>query len=166
MYVDFVYYQTEYGGKVFENETDIKRYLRKAERILDVYTLGKLEFAFPTNEKTVTAIKDCICELAEFDYQIEQYLVTATEGTGYTQQDDGTVKGKIIKSVSSGSESITYTGVENTASTIISEAAKDKKVRDVYEYGVVKQYLTGLKDANSVMLLYAGDYPGRKCIWE
>ncbi|MBQ6787548.1 MAG: hypothetical protein IJO85_07495 [Lachnospiraceae bacterium] len=165
MYADFEYYQKEYGGKVFPSADDMKRYARKADRILDSSTSGKLEFAFPTDTKTVQAIKDCACELAEFSYQIDQYLAVAAEGAGYITQEDGKVRGKIVKSVSSGSESITYTGADNTVSTIVSQAAKDKKVRDVYEYGVIRGYLTGMKDANGVMLLYAGDYPGRRCVW-
>ena len=165
MYTDFEYYKAEYGGKVFDSEEDIKRYLRKAERVVDTATLGKLEFAFPTDEKTVSAVKDCICELAEFTYQVEKYLEVAAEGSGYVSVG-GEVRGKIIKSISSGSESVTYTGADSTVSTTISEAAKDKKVRDVYEYGVVRNYLTGLKDANGVLLLYAGAYPGRRSVWD
>lgn len=166
MYADFEYYKNEYGGNVFESAEDMKRYERKADRILDAATGGKLEFAFPVEKKTIQAVKDCACELAEFAYQVDMYLSMAADGTGYTKQDDGNVRGKIVKSVSSGSESVTYTGADNTMGTTISEAAKDKKVRDIYEYSVVREYLTGLKDANGVMLLYAGDYPGRRCIWE
>ena len=166
MYADFEYYQNEYGGNVFKSAEERKRHAKKAGRILDTYTLGKLEFAFPTDKKTIEAIKDCECELSEFVYQVEMYLNTAAEGMGYIEQDDGKVRGKIVKSESSGSESVTYTGVDNTANTVISKAAQDKKIRTVYEYGVVKEDLTGLKDVNGVMLLYAGDYPGSKSVWE
>ena len=55
MYADFEYYQTEYGGKM--SAEDYKRFGRRAERRIDGRTGGKLQFAFPTNERDVEAVK-------------------------------------------------------------------------------------------------------------
>ncbi len=156
MYVDSNYYQTEYGGKM--SADDFKRFGRKAERRIDSITGDKLQFAFPTKERDVEAVKDCFCELANFLWQIESYNTAAMESVGTVAQSDGTVKGKVITSISSGSESIGYSfgGSVNTATI---EAAKDKRVADTMIYDMVRDGLGGIADANGVNLLFAGAYP-------
>ncbi len=159
MYADYTYYTTEYGGKM--SADDFKRFGRRAERRIDCITGNKLLFAFPTNERSIEAVKDCVCELADFLWQIEAYNASAMESMGTVAQADGTVKGKVITSISSGSESIGYSA-NGSASTAISEAAKDKKVADTTIYGMVQDGLTGVTDSNGVNLLYAGiPYPVR-----
>lgn len=159
MYADYEYYQTEYGGKM--SADDYKRFVRKAERRIDGITGNKLQFAFPTNERDVEAVKDCVCELADFLYQIDSYNNAAMENMGTVAQADGTVKGKVITSISSGSESIGYSAA-GSASTATMEAAKDKKVADAMIYGMVRDGLGGVPDSNGVNLLYAGiPYPRR-----
>ena len=159
MYADYTYYQTEYGGKM--SADDFKRFGRRAERRIDGITGNKLQFAYPTNERSIEAVKDCVCELADFLYQIDTYNAAAMDSMGTVAQADGTVKGKVITSISSGSESIGYSA-SSSASTTISEAAKDKKVADATIYGVVQDGLTGDADSNGVNLLYAGiPYPVR-----
>lgn len=156
MYADYDYYSTEYGGKM--SADDYKRFGRRAERRIDGITGNKLQFAFPTNARDVEAVKDCVCELADFLYQIDAYNAAAIESMGTVAQADGTVKGKVITSISSGSESIGYSAA-GSASTAIMEAAKDKKVADTMIYGMVRDGLSMVKDANGVPLLYAGlDY--------
>lgn len=159
MYADYTYYQTEYGGKM--SADDFKRFGRRAERRIDGITGNKLQFAYPTNERSIDAVKDCVCELADFIYQIDTYNAAAMESMGTVAQADGTVKGKVITSISSGSESIGYSSA-GSASTAISEAAKDKKVADAMIYGMVQDGLTGAADSNGVNLLYAEiPYPVR-----
>lgn len=159
MYADYEYYQTEYGGKM--SVDDYKRFGRRAERRIDGITGNKLQFAFPTNERSIEAVKDCVCELADFLYQIDAYNAAAMESMGTVAQADGTVKGKVITSISSGSESIGYSA-NGSSSTATMEAAKDKKVADTMIYGMVQDGLTGIADSNGVNLLYAGiPYPVR-----
>lgn len=159
MYADYDYYQTEYGGKM--SADDYKRFGRRAERRIDSITGSKLQFAFPNNERDIEAVKDCVCELADFLWQIETYNQSAMESMGTVAQADGTVKGKVITSISSGSESIGYSAA-GSASTATMEAAKDKKVADTMVYGMVRDGLSGIKDSNGVNLLYAGiPYPRR-----
>lgn len=156
MYADYDYYQTEYGGKM--SADDYKRFGRRAERRIDGITGNKLQFAFPTDSRAVEAVKDCVCELADLLYQIDSYNVAAMESTGTVAQADGTVKGKVITSISSGSESIGYSAA-GSASTATMEAAKDKKVADTMVYGIARDSLGGVSDYNGVNLLYAGAYP-------
>lgn len=162
MYADFNYYQTKYGGKMIKSADDFTHFGRKAERRIDVITGNKLQFAFPTKKKDKEAVKDCFCELTEFLYQIDRYQSAIMESTGVVAQADGTVKGKVVTSISSGSESISYSSGGSTDSSI-AEAAKDKKTADVMIYGIVKDGLAYIPDANGVNLLYAGiPYPGRR----
>ena len=158
MYADYDYYQNEYGGKM--SVDDFRRFGRRAERRIDSITGNKLQFAFPVNERDAQAVKDCICELVDFLYQIDAYNAAAMESMGTVTQEDGTVKGKVITSISSGSESIGYSA-SGSASTATMEAAKDKKVADTMVYGMVRDGLSGVPDANGVNLLYAGAYPKR-----
>lgn len=165
MYTDFAYYTTEYGGKTIKSEDDFKHFARKAERRLDAITGKKLQFAFPVKEKDSEAVKDCLCELTEFLYQVDAYQNSAMESIGVVTQSDGTVKGKVVSSITSGSESISYSN-GGSASTSVMEAARDKKVMDAMIYCMVQEGLSGVSDVNGVNLLYAGPYPGKRAIWE
>lgn len=156
MYADYTYYTTEYGGKM--SADNFKRFGRRAERRIDSLTGGKLQFAFPANERDIEAVKDCVCELSDFLYQIDLYNNAAMESIGTVAQADGTVKGKVITSISSGSESRSYSA-SGTANTAVTEAAKDKKVADAIIYGMVQDNLGGVPDYNGINLLYAGPYP-------
>ena len=162
MYADFNYYQTKYGGKVIESADDFTHFGRKAERRLDVITGRKLQFAFPTKKKDKEVVKDCFCELTEFLYQLDNYQRAAMDIVGVMTQADGTVTGKVVTSISSGSESIGYSAKGSTDTSLV-EAAKDKKVADAMINSMVRDGLSGVPDANGVNLLYAGiSYPGRR----
>lgn len=162
MYADFNYYQTEYGGKVIESADDFTHFGRKAEHRIDVITGRKLQFAFPTKENDKEAVKDCVCELTDFLCQLDRYQKAAMDSAGVVTQADGTVTGKVITSISSGSESIGYSA-KGSADTSLMEAAKDKKVADAMINSMVRDGLSGVPDANGVNLLYAGiPYPGRR----
>ena len=161
MYADFNYYKTKYGGKVIESADDFTHFGRKAERRIDKITTSKLQFAFPTKKKDKEAVKDCLCELAEFLYQLDSYQRAAMDSTGVVTQADGTVRGKVVTSISSGSESIGYSA-KSSADTSLMEAVKDKKVADAMINSMIRDGLSGVPDANGVNLLYVGiPYPGR-----
>lgn len=164
MYADYEYYKTEYCGGLFDSAENFKLYVRKAERRVDTSTYGKLSFAFPAAEKDAAAVKDCICELAEFLYRVNQLQAATSDSVGVVKQDDGTVKGKVVTSVTSGSESRGYSASGGVA-TIESDAAKDRKVFDMAVYSIIRDGLTGIPDANGVNLLYAGTYPGKCELW-
>lgn len=159
MYADFNYYQTEYLGDVIESAGDFNRYSRKAAKRIDSLTGGKLRFAFPVDEYAVNAVKDCECEIADFICTLDGYTRLAMENMGTVAQDDGTVRGKTVTSVSSGSESISYSA-NAIANTEIAEAAKDSKVAENAMACIVRSGLAYIMDANGVALLYAGiPYP-------
>ena len=73
------------------------------------------------------------------------------------QQEDGTVTGKVVSSVSSGSESRTYaTGSSGNASNIYAQAAMDKKTENMLIYQTAVEYLSGVTDDEGRNVLYAG----------
>lgn len=163
-YTDFIYYQTEYHGtKVTQDEFEV--YARKAQRRMDYITTGKLSFAFPVNEDSVCAVKDCICELVDFMKSVDDYRKNLNDSTGYRTGENGEAIGRIVTSVTSGSESRSYSSGSSDKTTL-SEAAKDEKVFDMQIYAVIKENLSMKEDANGVNLLYAGPYPGKREIWE
>lgn len=130
----------------------------KANRILVEHTTGvdgfeKLIHATPTDEDTLSALKYCAAELVNTMHQI-----SAMEKAGaMVARADGTMAPTVVSSISSGSESITY--ATNGASTAVSAAVGDFKARTALFSGIVRNYLSGLEDANGVNLLYMGVYP-------
>lgn len=169
MYVDFEYYSTDeegYGGKVITEENMFKRFERKSEVMLNKVTLNKLTFAYPKEPAIIAMVKDCVCEITELLYRVDCIKNTTAQSSGYLTQDDGSLKGKIIKSVSSGNESVTYAGYENTTQTSDIEAAKSSEALNKQVYDIARTYLSGVPDANGINLMYAGDYPGKKAIWD
>lgn len=159
MYADYNYYQTEYMGDVIESADDFTKYSKKAAKRIDNLTTGKLRFAFPFDEHAANAVKDCECELTDFLFTLDRYKKSAMENMGTVTQADGSVRGKTITSVSSGSESISYSA-NATANTEIMEAAKDSNVADSVMNGIVRNSLAYIADANGINLLYAGiPYP-------
>lgn len=159
MYADYTYYQTEYGGKM--SADDFKRFSRRAERRIDGITGNKLQFAYPTNERSIEAVKDCVCELADFLYQIDAYNAAAMESMGTVAQADGTVKGKVITSISSGSESIGYSAAGSVKSSVAKAAESEKDLNEQI-YSKVSGALYGVHDSNGVLMLNAElPYPVR-----
>lgn len=164
MYADFDYYAQEYAGKLIE-EDEFKKYAKKASSRMDAITGNKLQFAFPENEEDVEKVKDCMCEVAEFLKKLQNYEDMSVQGMGYQTNAEGQLQGKVIKSVSSGSESVSYSATESVQ-TALSDAARSKDEAKKQIFEIVQDNLSTVQDYNGVYLLYAGDYPGRRCRWE
>jgi hypothetical protein len=77
---------------------------------------------------------------------------------GAEQTEQG-VRGKVIASVTAGNESITYSTGTNGFATAVDAAVMDKAARDKLLSDTVREYLSGVEDANGVKLLYMGCYP-------
>lgn len=139
--------------------TDEKAFTRngsEACRIMDQYTTGadgfkKLKQAFPADADDAAAVKHCAARLINLLCQIEQ---VQTFG-GYEATEQG-VRGRVISSVSSGNESISYA---TNAVTAIEKAASDRTVKDAMITNIIRGGLSGIRDANGVNLLYMGPYP-------
>lgn len=159
LYVDYEFYKDLYGENAVP-ESDFDRLSWEAQKRIDNLTFGKLKFAFPTDEYDAEAVKRCVCKLVEIAYEIDSANKRVNDGKGYVEDENG-IHGKVISSVSSGSESISYTAKSENGSTIIDAVLSDKAAQDKLYADTVKEYLVGVPDANGVNLLYAGiPYPG------
>lgn len=153
-YFDYNDYVTYYGKGVCLQ--DFNRFSVEATRKLDYYTTGadgvkKLRHAFPVDADDARAVKLCGCKMVHLMAQME----FAEKSLGYEATENG-IRGKIISSVSAGNESISYT-VGNA--TMIDKALSDPAVKNRLFRDTIREYLSGVTDANGVNLLYMGVYP-------
>lgn len=141
------------------------RLRQDAMRTINYYTTGvdgfkKLKEAFPTDEDDAATVNRCVYKLINLMLRYEQ-AEEAAEGTaGYDVTENG-LKGKVITSVSSGTESISYATNKADEFTIIGKAVADKAYWKNLLKETVWEYLSGVTDANGVNLLYMGPYPKR-----
>lgn len=165
-YVDYEFYKLLYGDDAVP-ESDFNRLSWEACRKLDSITSGKLKFAFPTDEDDAETVRRCACKLIEIAAAIEAANKRVAEGQGYVVDEaTGSVRGKAVASVTSGSESISYTAKSDSGSTIIDSVLSDKDAQEKLFLDTAKDYLYGARDANGVPLLYAGmPYPGGRSRW-
>ncbi len=142
-YADYKFYKNEYFGDTIA-ESDFPKWADRASRQMDVFTFRRLLSAYPTDEYTDRQIKLCVCELAEKMMETDKYL----KASALTEQGHSSV----VKSMSSGSESITYA----TGETVYASVVKDNRSRQAFYRVTLTEYLNGLTDANGICLLYAG----------
>ena len=146
-YADYDFYKTEYYGDLLTPE-EFNRWNERASRWLDAETDRRLISAYPSDEYTDTQIKLCICELAEKMMETQRYLSASA-----INQTTGT--SGMVKSMSAGSESITYA----TGETVYASVIKDERSKHGFFYATVANYLNGLEDAKGICLLYKGMEP-------
>lgn len=159
-YADYSDYTALYGAEI--KETDFSRYAWEASRFMDTQTTGidgyrKLREAFPTDEGDKECVKRCMCALVKLMADIEAEEERRISASGTVMREDGVTVGRVVTSVSSGSESISYS--MSGEATSISTAVSDSAVRRELFCDTVHNYLTGIKDAAGVSLLYMGAYP-------
>ena len=142
-YATYEFYKTKYFGDVI-GEEDFPKWSERAGRQLDVFTYRRLLTAFPEDEYTREQIALCVCELAEKMMETDKYLKASAINEKGTSG--------MVKSMSAGSESITYA----TGETVYASVLKDQKSLDSFYHAVVVKYLTGLSDPEGVHFLYAG----------
>lgn len=142
-YADYEFYKNEYYGDTIA-ESDFPKWADRASRQIDVFTFRRLLSAYPPDEYTDKQIKLCMCELAEKMMETDKYLkASALNEEGHAGA---------VKSVSAGSESITYA----TGETVYASVIKDERSRTAFYRVTLTEYLNGLTDANGICLLYAG----------
>lgn len=142
-YADYEFYKNEYYGDTIA-ESDFPKWADRASRQIDVFTFRRLLSAYPPDEYTDKQIKLCVCDLAQKMMETDKYLkASALNEEGHSS---------IVKSVSAGSESITYA----TGETVYVSVIKDERSRTAFYRLTLTEYLNGLTDANGVCLLYAG----------
>ena len=161
-YIDYEYYSEMYDDPEI-TEKEFNRYVYDVDKRLDSLTTGidnvkKLKVAFPVDEDNAEAIKRCIVAMIDLTHRIKKAERAVDAARGYIVKSDGSMQGKIISSVSSGNESITYSSGTESVS-IIDKALADKKMQYQLYRDMAVEYLSGVTDANGVNLLYMGRYP-------
>ncbi len=160
-YIDYEYFKTLYPDipkEVFN------RLSWEACRKMDAATTGidgvrKLAVAFPVDEYSSETVKRCACALVDVLNQLKQARENATKASGYTETTNG-LQGKVISSISSGNESISFSsGSSGSSATVIDKALSDKAAEAQLYTDTIREYLSGVSDANGVNLLYMGRYP-------
>lgn len=160
-YCDYDFYINKYYGNLVA-EADFPRLAEKASDKIDQFTFNRLSIADDNNleakiyggfEKLSIAdsdkVKKAVCALAEVFSDIELMQKAERNALGTVESEDGTIKGKVITSISAGNESISFATGSNSKSAL-SMAMSDKKLLNIYLYDTVVEYLTGTG------LLYAG----------
>lgn len=122
----YEFYTAKYWGDSIPDDA-FSKFESRAEDEFHLLTCGRMKEAESFSEE----IQKAVCSLAEVLYRIE----VESHQSGVTE--DG--KGKIVKAVSSGGESISYDVQKSEFST----AVMDKKVRNMLCYEAVRTYLSG-----------------------
>jgi len=151
-YIDFDYYTTLYDDI---DEATFNRLIYDACAKVDNMTTGlsglrRLEKFFPENERDVEAVKRCVAKVLNLSYQIEK----AESNVQGNVETEGEYKGKVIESISSGSEKISF--VTNKEYTVVSAVVSNKDAQDRLYNEIIVESLRGIKDARGVNLLYMG----------
>lgn len=151
MYITFAEYQALYNDL---EETQFNIYAYEASRLVDIYTSGvdgvlKLKDYMPTEDYDVKAIKHCTAKITHELYMFDK----AKNASGYVEREDGTIMGKTVSRVSSGSESVHY---EITKSVYETSNETDKSM---YLRQIIDGNLRNVCDKNGVNVLYMGRYP-------
>lgn len=154
MYIDYDDYVQLYDPI---EEKEFTRLVFEAERTMDKYTTGidgfcKLRNAMPVDEHDRTAVKHCTASIVYLLHSINR----VQQFGGWDETEHG-VRGRVISSISSGNESISYSAGTATA---IEKAASDLSIRRSLVAQTIRDYLSGVHDSNGVGLLYMGPYPG------
>lgn len=162
-YIEYEYFKTLYPDVP---EADFKRLSWEACRKMDAATTGidgvrKLAIAFPVDEYAAECVKRCACALVDVLNQIKTARENAAKASGYTETTNG-LQGKVISSISSGNESISFSsGSSGSSATAIDKALSDKAAEVQLYTDTIREYLSGVSDANGVNLLFMGRYPYR-----
>ena len=159
-YVTLEDYTTLYGSM---DETEFNRLVVGASAKADKLTTGidglrKLKEYFPTDSDDAEVVKASICGVIHLMHQISTLEEANASGQGYVTREDGTQVGKTVTSISSGSESISYSATasgQTMASTLVGDI---KGQNEAYKV-ILEEGFRGIADANGVNLMYMGAYP-------
>ena len=142
MYADYEFYTDTYAGTVFTDEDAYNTYAEMASDFIDMITHCRLTDNLPSDETMLARLKRCVCRLAEAYKEIDDIKTSlAASAAG----------GGVIKSMSSGGESVTF-----TASALQEAVSGGEMEICKYLYNVAKMYLSHLADDDGNYYLYGG----------
>lgn len=120
-------------------------------------TFGRLRKGLPEDEYNQDRIRSAACETADLLYSYNMADNLAMQALKEMNSKDTSEKG--IKSISDGTESVTYnTGSDLAAQAkaMFPELASTKTERSKVIMQTIRRYLAGIPDAEGTNLLYAG----------
>ena len=133
MITSYEFYTSKYFGDIIP-DTCFEKQESMAVDDLHELTFNRLK----EQEEYAEQVQKAVCALAELNYQIQ----VATKATMVKENGSGGV----IKSKSSGGESVSY----DVSNNLIYSVLNDKKAQEKLKYNTVQKYLRGTG------LLYAG----------
>lgn len=136
---------------------NLKGYLSRASAEIDNMTFGRLRKGLPEDEYYQDKIRSAVCETADLIYSYNMADNLAMQALKEMHSKDASEKG--VKSISDGTESITYnTGSDLAAQAkaMFPELASTKEERSKAIRQIIRRYLAGIPDTEGTNLLYAG----------
>ena len=122
-YADGSYYGNTWGGRLIPDHL-LNRYLESASDEIDAYTFCRLVGRKPDKEWMEEKLQRATCEIAELLYQVDALSAQAFETVQAQAVTDGSEgSGRVIKSISDGTESITYASAGELAGSMKSMSA-------------------------------------------
>lgn len=141
-YVTYKFYEENHIGSAV-GESDFAKYEMAAEQIINHYTYHRIaKNGLPTAEYENNCVLNCMCRLIDAIAGVEEY-----KAAGKISEDG---RNKLVKSISAGSESISYATTEGT----YAQSSKDNGTT-LYKC-IVHECLTGIAGDDGICLLYGG----------
>ena len=119
-YTDYTFYKERYFGTII-SESDFPRLAERASDKIDGLTNKRLRKWMPENEGDAADVQKAVCAFAESLYYSETLASAGMACVGGNTQADGTIRGKVISSASSGSESVSFATGGTSASSLEGE---------------------------------------------
>lgn len=152
-YTDYTFYTDRYFGNIIP-EADFPRLSERASEKVDKLTSKRLRKWMPEDEGDAADVQKAVCALAEALYYSETLVSAGMAGIGGNTQADGTIRGKVISSISSGSESMSFATGGTSASSLEGSEIQTMQERKTKE---AKELLSGIQYKNhGYNLLFSG----------
>ena len=144
---NYDFYKNSFYGDTIPTD-EFAKYEAMAEDRVHALSFDRLANGLPSAERSAIKVQKAVCALADLLYQINKEMqsqATVTDENGNTH--------KVVSSITSGSESISYS---TSANTEISKAVADTVFKEKLIINTVTPYLANICDDKGVNLLYAG----------
>ncbi len=152
-YTDYEFYTGRYFGNIIP-EADFSRLSERASEKIDGLTNKRLRKWMPEDEGDAADVQKAVCALAESLYYSETLASAGMASIGGSTQSDGTIRGKVVSSISSGSESMSFATGGTSASSL--EGGEIQRMQESKRQEA-KGFLSGIQYKNyGYNLLFSG----------
>lgn len=164
MYVESQYFYTIYPELASTNAYEHHGLM--TDRVMDTVTSGvdgvkKLRIAFPTDETDAEMVRRVWCELCYTAYMVTSQRAALATASQVHDLGNGVSVAGLVTSISSGGESMSFSGGANAVQSEYLKAAQTPGGELQLMRSIAREQLAGLTDANGVNLLFGGVYPHR-----